>query len=233
MAFVHGKGAATLFGGTDLSAFLNNYDAAATSDTAEVTVFGNGSKAYIGGLKDATVSLSGFFDGSAGAVDEVLSAALANVRVLTLGPAGFGAIGNRVQIGNVISTSYSINAPVADAVNISAEAQVTGGLLSGIVLADLVARTAAGQTTANDNAASTANGAVATLHLVAFTGTDITIKIEGSADNNTWADLITFAQLTAEGAELKAATGTIPRYLRVDAAGTFTTATFAVALARL
>jgi hypothetical protein len=97
MAFVHGKGAATLFGAYDLSAFLNNFDSAATADTAEVTVFGNGSKAYIGGLKDATVSLSGFFDGSAGAVDEVLSAALANVRVLTLGPAGFGAIGNRVQ----------------------------------------------------------------------------------------------------------------------------------------
>lgn len=233
MAFIHGKGAATLFGAYDLSAFLNNFDAAATADTAEVTTFGDSSKAYIGGLKDATVSLSGFFDGSAGAVDEVLAAALANVRVVTLAAAGAGAIGNRAQIGNVISTSYSINAPVADAVNISAEAQVSGGLLSGIILADLVARTVIGQTAANDNAASTANGLTASLHLTAFTGTDITIKIQESADNVSWVDLITFTQLTAIGSELKSATGTIARYLRVDVSGTFTTATFAVAAARL
>jgi len=233
MAFIHGKGASVLVGAYDLSAFLNNVDTAATADTAEVSTFGDASKAYIPGLKDATLSLSGFFDGAASAVDEVLQAAIGGSRVITVVPAGSSVIGNRAQLGQAIETSYNVTAPVADAVTISAEAQVSNGLLGGILLADLVARTVAGTTAANDNTSSTANGATATLHCTAFTGTDITIKVQHSADNIAWADLITFTQLTAEGSELKSATGTVNRYLRVDASGTFTTATFAVAIARL
>lgn len=233
MAFVHGKGGAVIWGATDLSAYLNNVDAAATADTAEVTCFGSSSKSYVAGTRDATLSLSGFFDGGVGAVDEVLSAALAGTAAVTIAPAGAGAIGNRAQLANVIHTGYTVTAPVGDAVSISAEAQVSGGLAGGIILADLTARTATGNTTANDNAASSVGGAVAHLHCTAFTGTNITIKVQHSADNSTWVDLITFAQLTATGSERKSATGTINRYLRVNIAGTFTTATFAVAIARL
>jgi hypothetical protein len=96
-----------------------------------------------------------------------------------------------------------------------------------------VARTAAGQTAALDNAASTAGGVKAFLHLTAFSGTDVTIKVQESADNLAWADLITFTQATGATSEVAAATGTIDRYLRVDISGTFTTVTFAVTLARL
>lgn len=233
MPFVHGKGAAVLVAEYDLSAFLNNFDAAATADTAEVTAFGGTAKAYVAGLKDATISFSGFFDGAASAVDEVLAAALANARTFTLAAAGAGAIGNRALLAQAFETGYTVTAPVADAVTISAETQVNGGIASGIILADLIARTATGNTTANDNAASSANGAVAHFHLTAFTGTDITVKVQHSADNSTWVDLITFAQLTAAGSERATATGTVNRYLRVNIAGTFTSATFAVAIARL
>jgi hypothetical protein len=233
MAFVHGKGAGALVGAYDLSAFLNNWEAAATADTAEVTCFGGSNKAYIGGLKDATLSLSGFFDGAASAVDEVLAAALGGSRLLTLAPAGVGTVGNRVQIASALETSYNVTAPVADAVTISAEGQVSDGMVSGVLLADLVARTAAGQTAAVDNAASTSAGYRASLHLVAFTGTDVTVKVQESADNSTWVDLVTFTQLTAIGSELKTGTGTVARYLRTDVSGTFTTVTFAVGFARL
>jgi len=233
MAFIHGKGAATLVGAFDLSAFLNNFDVAATSDTAEVTTFGRDFKAYIPGLADATVSMAGFFDGADGAVDPVLSAALGTAQLITLVPGGAGTIGNRGYLGTAIKTSYSIASPVGDAVSISAEAQVTGGLRPAVVLANLVARTAAGQTASLDNAASTSGGALAILHLVAFTGTDVDIKIQESADNSTWVDLVAFTQATGTTAEIKAVTGTVARYLRVDVAGTFTTATFAVSFARL
>lgn len=233
MPFQHGKSASVLFASTDLSAYLNSWDATLTADTAEVTCFGAGAKAYIAGGKDATVSLSGFFDGSAAAVDEVLAAAIGGTRVITLAEAGVGAIGNRALVGQAIHTSYQVTAPVADAVTISAEAQVTGGMASGVVLAELAARTATGNTTAVDNGASSANGLVANLHCTAFTGTDITIKVQHSADNSSWVDLITFTQLTAAGAENKAVTGTVNRYLRVNLSGTFTTATLAVAAARL
>lgn len=233
MAFVHGKGAAVLVDEYDLSAFLNSYDGAATADTAEVTTFGNGAKAYVGGLKDATISLSGFFDGSTGAVDEVLQAALGGSALITLCPAGAGTIGNRCSLADCISTSYSVSAPVGDAVTVSAEAQVSGGMLPGVVLASLVARTATGNTSSVDNGASTANGAKAFLHVTAFTGTNVTVKVQESADNSTWADCITFAQATGVTSEAATAASTIDRYLRVNISGTFTSVTFAVAIARL
>jgi len=233
MAFIHGKSASVLFQATDLSAFLNSWDTTLTADTAEVTTFGNGSKAYIAGGKDATVSLSGFFDGATSAVDEVLAAAIGGTKVLTLAEAGVATIGNRALVGQAINTSYQVSTPVGDAVTISAEAQVTGGMSSGVVLADLSARTATGNTTSVDNAASSTNGLMANVHLTAFTGTNVTVKVQHSADNSTWVDLITFTQLTAAGAENKTVTGTVNRYLRVNLSGTFTSTTLAVAAARL
>jgi hypothetical protein len=233
MAFTHGKGAAVLVDEFDLSAFLNTFDGSATADTAEVTTFGNSSKAYVAGTKDATISLGGFFDGAANAVDEVLQAALGGSAIITLAPAGVATIGNRCSLADCITTSYSVAASVGDAVTVSAEGQVTGGLLPGVVLASLIARTATGQTAAVDNGASTAGGAKAFLHVTAFTGTDVTIKVQESPDNSTWADMITFTQATGVTSESGTASGTIDQYLRVDISGTFTSVTFAVALARL
>jgi hypothetical protein len=233
MPFVHGKNTTILIDEFNLSAFFNSADVAATAETAETTTFGNAAKTYIAGLQDATLSLAGLFDGGTDAVDEVLSAALGGSAIFSIVPAGAGTIGNRASLAEAFATSYGVSAAVGDAVSISAEAQVSGGLIPGVVLANLVARTAAGQTAALDNAASTAGGVKAFLHLTAFSGTDVTIKIQESADNSTWADLITFTQATGATSEVAAATGTIDRYLRVDISGTFTTVTFAVTLARL
>lgn len=233
MAFIHGKNTAILVDEFDLSAFFNSADVAATLETAETTTFGNAAKTYIPGLADATLSLAGMFDGSASAVDEVLRGALGGSALITVLPAGAGTIGNRASVAEALETSYGITAAVADAVSVSAEAQVTNGLIPALLLADLAARTAIGQTAALDNAASTSNGAKAFLHLTAFTGTDVTIKVQDSPDNSTWADLITFTQATAETSETASATGTVERYLRVDISGTFTSVTFAVVVARL
>lgn len=233
MAFAHGKGASVLVDEFDLSAFLSSYDGAATADTAEVTCFGNASKAYVAGLKDATISLSGFFDGSTGAVDEVLQAALGGSALISLCPAGAGTIGNRCSLADCISTSYSVSAPVGDAVTVSAEAQVSGGMLPGVVLASLVARTATGNTSAVDNGASTPGGAKAFLHVTAFSGTNVTVKVQESADNSTWADLIAFTQATGVTSQSATGAGTVDRYLRVNITGTFTSVTFAVTVARL
>lgn len=233
MAFIHGKSAAVLVDEFDLSAFLNTFDGAATADTAEVTTFGSSAKSYVAGTKDATISLGGFFDGSVGAVDEVLQAALGSSALISLAPAGIGTIGNRCSLADCLATSYAVSATVGDAVSVTAEAQVTGGMLPGVVLASLIARTATGQTASVDNGASTSNGAKAFLHITAFSGTDVTVKVQESADNSTWADMITFTQATAAGSQSGTASSTIDRYLRVAITGTFTSVTFAVTIARL
>lgn len=79
---------------------------------------------------------------------------------------------------------------------------------------------------------STAFGLQAYLHVFAFTGTSVTVKIQDSADNSSWTDLsgAAFTAATAVGAQRIAigATATVRRYLRVATTGTFSNAVFAV-----
>jgi hypothetical protein len=75
-------------------------------------------------------------------------------------------------------------------------------------------------------------GAQFYLHLTAFTGTSVVVKIEDSADNATFADLAGAAFTSATGATFEriatGASATVRRYLRVITTGTFTSASFVV-----
>lgn len=83
-----------------------------------------------------------------------------------------------------------------------------------------------------DGTASSAFGASFYLHVTAFTGTSVTVKIQDSADNSSWADLTAggFTAATAIGWQriTTANNATVRRYLRVVSSGTFSSATFAV-----
>lgn len=80
-------------------------------------------------------------------------------------------------------------------------------------------------------------GGVMWVHLFAFTGTSVTIKLQSSSDNgaDAYADVpgaTTVALTTAPAAYRIAVTGDIERYLKVVTTGTFTSADFAVSFAR-
>lgn len=82
-------------------------------------------------------------------------------------------------------------------------------------------------------------GWTAFLHVFAFTGTSITIKLQDSADNATFADLAgaTFTAVTAAGAAQRigtvyGSTATVRRYVRFVSTGTFSNATFFVNFVR-
>ena len=83
-----------------------------------------------------------------------------------------------------------------------------------------------------DHGAATSAGLSAYLHLLAFTGTSVTVKVQHSTDDATWADLASFTTLSDVGAERIETAGTVNRYLRVITTGTFTVATTAVVLCR-
>lgn len=88
--------------------------------------------------------------------------------------------------------------------------------------------------TSYDSGASAAFGAQAFLQVFAVTGTSVTVKVQDSADNVSFADVagLTFTAATGITAERLATanTATIRRYLRVATSGTFTNAVFAVAV---
>lgn len=106
--------------------------------------------------------------------------------------------------------------------------QLTAGLRT-----DTVATNGASQ---NDLAA-TAFGAQAYLQVTGFAGTSVTVTIQDSADNVTFANVtgLSFTAVTAAPASQRLATSntaTIRQYVRAVTTGTFTSATFAVMLAR-
>lgn len=219
MAFKHGKNTKVLVNQYNLSSYFSDGSISGSVETGETTVYGNSAKTYIVGLTDSTMSLSGFWDGAASAVDEIISAALqTSAEVITFAPEGLTA-GSRVNAMTSLLTSYEVSSPVADVVKTSLEGQTTDRIDRGVSLCDLAAVSATGNGTAQDNGASTANGGAGTLHVTANSRNgNTTIKIQHSADNATWADLITFSVVgsTTVTSERSTASGTVNRYVRVQ-----------------
>lgn len=129
MAFVHGKDSVFKLdnsGGTltDISTYVNSVDFPETADVAETTTLGDGSKSYIVGLKDATLSISGLWDST---LDGILGAVVGQSATLSFEYSPEGTSGGAVQYtGECILTSYSQSSPVGDVVGFSADMQVSG-----------------------------------------------------------------------------------------------------------
>lgn len=247
--FLHGKNTGVLLNATDLSAYFNSADLAQTIDTAETTGFTSSAKSYITGLNDATLSVSGMFSQDAGGEDVVLSTALgATTTPLVTVIFGVNAIGNRCATGRAHEVSYSISSPVADVTTVSADfnastdavSNQTYGIKGGVMLTAgaSIAFGSLGNLASVDNSASSTNGGMGVLHVTAnsITGGTTTIKVQHSADNSTWADLITFTAVSASTTtqQLSAVTGTINRYVRATAstAGSSGSITYHIAFAR-
>lgn len=219
MAFVHGKGSKVYIDSSDFSQYFNNVDVTKTADIAETTNFGSsGNKEYIAGEEDGTFSLTGFFDATA---DATLQPLLSGTDFdLVVGIDGLET-GDRSQFGTANITNYGVSSAVGDVVATSIDAQADNGVTIGLVL-DAGAYTTTGvQGTANDNSASSSGGAGAFLIVTSVSGSSPTgdIKIQHSADDATYADLVTFTQATGATSEIvKVAEGTtINRYVRVHA----------------
>ena len=91
----------------------------------------------------------------------------------------------------------------------------------------------AGSKSSHDQGAATSNGAAAILQVFDISSGAPTIKIEDSANNSDWADLVSFSAVS-DGAEPTServtGAGAVRRYLRVTATGTLSNAVVAVAI---
>ena len=130
--FTHGKNAAFKIddsGGTlrDISDVLTDVAVSRTADVAEVSAFSNSSKAYVAGLKDATISISGSFDAT---VDGYLSGILGVAGSFEFYPIGTTG-GNPKASGEAIMTSYDRTPDIGGAVTFTAAFQVSGDVTEG------------------------------------------------------------------------------------------------------
>lgn len=242
--FRHGKNTVVLAKEYNLSAYLNSVSAANAVETPETTTFSATDRSYISGHTEGTVSFEGLFDGTtngvtvgatADGIDKILSDALGSSTntVMTVSNDG-GAFGRRAVLLEAISTSYEVTSPLTDVVAISGGANANDGLEYGVWLTYDTAYTSTTNGTAVDNSASSARGSVANLHVTTNTrSTAVTVKVQHSTDNSVWADLITFASVSASTltSERKTTTGTVNRYVRVQVTPTAGTGSITLSVA--
>ena len=248
--FQHGKGSKVYLDEFDMSAYLNSSDVGFDQDTADVTTYGATSRAFIASQASGTLSFAGLVDATntAGTSDKEFEAILGSTThpVLTVAIEG-GTIGNRAVIARANETSYTMATPVADVNSLTADFQCSAdpannvefGVASAVQLTTgaSIAHGSLGNLASVDNGASSTNGGAGLLHVPANTVDGATtIKVQHSADDAVWVDLVTFTAVGASTitSQLSAVTGTVNRYLRVTAstAGSSGAITFMVSFAR-
>lgn len=127
MPFVHGKDSYFKIASTDLSTYINSVSVSRTSDTVETSAFGSGTKTYISGLKDASITVSGMFDA---AVYSTIMGWLGTSQTFEFGPAGSGS-GKVKASGSALITSVEMASAVGAVVTLNLNLQVTGAVTDG------------------------------------------------------------------------------------------------------
>lgn len=177
-------------------------------------------KNYILGQCDSEMVIDGMFDvdtteaalSTPGAAEHV-TMVFGNNTLPVLGDPSFSLYGCQPE--------YKVNAAKGGLQAVTARFKPRAGtgtpVEMGVLLLDDTV-TATGGASSNDYGAQTTAGAVGYCHLYGVSDSDtITIKIQDSANNSDWADLITFTlDGSAIGAERVAtsATETVDRYVR-------------------
>lgn len=239
MSKEHGLGNALYISGIDVSGEARNWDVASPLQVLDVTGLRKAAFERIGGQKAGTFKWTSHFDPlSAGYL--ALSALPYTDAVITLP--------HRETIGspalNLVSKQIGYNPTRDDKGQIlfEIEEQTNASWSDWGVMATAGART---DTTATNGAGvdhgaapAFAVGLQAYLHVVAFTGTNITVKLQQSADDavgDPYADVTggSFGAITSAPQGLSLATSrtqAVKRWVRVVSSGTFTSCTFLVAV---
>lgn len=127
--FIHGKRTFISVDGTDMSTWItSSSELGKTTDTHEVTAYGQDSKTYAPGLNDATFSMEGTYNSTASTGPRAkLNTVYAGNDLVEIirRPEGTGS-GLPGDTFNGIMTSYVETSPVGDMVTFSAEFQVSG-----------------------------------------------------------------------------------------------------------
>lgn len=231
MTFAHGKTSKVIVHDVDLSADLTQYQWGKSWQNPNVTTFvNNGFKSFLSGLADGKFNCQGIWNNAL--TDEQLTALDGTRTVITASPLGISTIGQVAHMTRGYVENYQPRTPVNDAARFSSGVQSSAGNYFGHILHPLTARTSAADFDSVDGGAQSLLGGVGFLHVTAFSGTDATITIQDSADDNTFGTLQAFTQVTGTGSEGINIPGTIERYVRVALTGTFTSVTFAVSFSR-
>jgi hypothetical protein len=240
MAKSSGLGDNLYIGGYDLSGDIGSLSKISGGNKPiEVTGINKSAFERIGGQRDGGLSWSAFFNTALGQAHPVLSALPTADEVVTY--CRGTALGDPAACTVAKQLNYDGNRTNSGEFTFAVDAEANGyGLGWGRQLtAGLRTDTAATAGASIDTGGSLSFGAQAYLQVMGFAGTDVTVKIQDSADNSSWADVagLSFTAVTAAPTAQRIAianTATVRQYVRATTVttGGFTSAVFSVVIVK-
>ena len=240
MAKTSGLGVRLYAAGYDLNTDVNAISGIGSSqELLDVTSLSKSAMERIIGVADANVSVNGYFDSATGrshaawtSNSNKIPTADQNV-IVTMGTSrGDAACGFVAKQG-----TYNVDRSPGNAIatTVTYDLADGNGLNWGVILTDGPEQTDSSATNSAsvDNAASTSNGAIGVISVESIASGSAVVKVQESADDGTWTDLITFSTVSGRTSEALSMSGSVARYLRIQSSGTFSNLLFVAQIARL
>ena len=221
-------------GGYDLSSHITSVNLDITAEEQDATTINSGGfRSLLGGLRDSSLSMDGFYEAGANLPDALLGTSIGNELIVTTVPDA--GIGNTAYFMKSKLFSYQMFGTVGELAPFS----ISKSGSSDIVVRGTVALDTA--LTATGNSAAYQVGAVASgekcyaaVHCYSVSGTStptVTFKLQ-SDDNSSFTsptDRATFTALTAIGSEIKSVAGAVTdQYWRLNYTITGTNPSFGI-----
>lgn len=194
-----------LSGGYEVTADHNAGTLSRAKETQDATTFGNSDRVYRSGLKSASFSLAGFFDGPINAIHQAQY--VSPDPDVTTFVAPDGSTGSIAYSFEAITSSLEdFGGSVGDMAAFTVSGNGSGPGFRGTVLEDAtVARTTTGASgIVQLSAVGAGEAAYAALHVIGRTGTatvDVVIQSDDLVGFATPTTRLTFAQMSAIGAQ--------------------------------
>ncbi len=213
----------------DISGVLSGTQLKVDQETPQVDCFADAGPRRLVGNYDHTHSEAGIFDAVNDGYDEQLHALLGSANDLYLTKTFGIAEGSIAYDALVKLSSLPLEAQIGNAIMRSFDAAGSGGLARGLLLRSATV-TGAGNGTGRNAGATTSGQSLRTMfRLLAFTGTNITMKLQESSDDagaDAYADITsqTSGAMSAAGIVVVTTTAATEAWKRVVISGTITSA---------
>lgn len=206
--------------GYDFSPYFNDVGVTTAQAAEETTTFlQNGSKTFIAGLKEGSITLSGFHDGTIDGTSAIFHGfdRTPYDKSILVFPAGGLTDSERCFMANAVQTKFDIKSPVAGVVTNDMEVQADGGVWRGngqylVVSANGNSSPYTPFPGVPNSSATTTKGGFLVLG-IQNPGAGVSISFQHSQDSSTW---VTLATLSTAGASVTALTGSIYQYTRLS-----------------
>lgn len=227
--------------GFDLSGDINSLDSISTPvATIDVTGIDKFGTERLPGLRDGMLSFTSYFDPGVGKSHPLLKLLPRTDDIATYTTGSTVGLQCYSIVGKQLNYDGNRNGDGSFTLKSQVQGNAFGADWGELLTAGLRTDSAATTGATQNDLAATSFGFQAYLHITTFTGTDVTIKLQDSADSSTWADVASggFAQNTSTSPSAQriavGGTATLRQYVRATSVttGGFTSCTFLCTVTR-